>query len=209
MKLTSDSFKDMGLIPGRCAFAVPDAASHIALSENRNPHFTWTGLPEGTRSLALICHDYDVPSKGDEVNKEGLEIPSALPRVDFFHWVLIDLKPAVAAIAEGEFSGGITPHGKPGPAAPHGARQGINDYTSWFAGDKEMAGDYYGYDGPCPPWNDTIPHHYVFSLYALDVERLPIEGRFGGPEAIKAMKGHVLAATKLIGLYSLNPAVPV
>ena len=52
---------------------------------------------------------------------------------------------------------------------PRGARQGINDYTGWFAGDKDMAGNYFGYDGPCPPWNDEIPHRYVFTLYALDV----------------------------------------
>ena len=209
MKLSSDSFKDMAVIPGRCAFAVPDAKNHIALSQNRNPHLAWSGLPEGTRSLALVCHDHDVPSKADDVNKEGREIPSALPRVEFFHWVLVDLKPDSGAIAEGEFSNGITPHGKPGPAAPRGARHGINDYTSWFANDKDMAGDYFGYDGPCPPWNDSIPHHYVFTLYALGIEQLPLHGRFGGQDAIMAMKGHVLAAAKLIGMYSLNPAVPV
>ena len=32
-----------------------------------------------------------------------------------------------------------------------------------------MFGDYYGYDGPCPPWNDELVHRYVFTLYALDV----------------------------------------
>ena len=35
-----------------------------------------------------------------------------------------------------------------------------------------MFGDYYGYDGPCPPWNDELVHRYVFTLYALDVPRL-------------------------------------
>jgi phosphatidylethanolamine-binding protein (PEBP) family uncharacterized protein len=39
----------------------------------------------------------------------------------------------------------------------------------WFAGDNDMRGDYYGYDGPCPPWNDEIVHRYVFTLFALDV----------------------------------------
>ena len=66
---------------------------------------------------------------------------------------------------------------RPGPHAPRGARQGINDYTGWFAGDKDMAGNYFGYDGPCPPWNDEIPHRYVFTLYALDVPRLDVGGR--------------------------------
>ena len=57
------------------------------------------------------------------------------------------------------------------------ARQGINDYTGWFAGNPAMAGDYYGYDGPFPPWNDSLVHHYVFTLYALAVARAPVEGR--------------------------------
>jgi hypothetical protein len=29
-----------------------------------------------------------------------------------------------------------------------------------------MAGSYFGYDGPFPPWNDSLVHHYVFTLYA-------------------------------------------
>jgi phosphatidylethanolamine-binding protein (PEBP) family uncharacterized protein len=44
------------------------------------------------------------------------------------------------------------------------------------------AGDYYGYDGPCPPWNDLRLHHYIFRLYALDVPRLDLQGRFGAAE---------------------------
>lgn len=207
MKLTSESFRDMGAIPGRCAFGVPDPREHLRLSENRNPQLAWSDLPAGTKSLAVICHDYDVPSKGDDVNQEGRSIPAALPRVDFFHWVLVDLAPQGAPISEGEFSSGITARGKKGPDAPRGARQGINDYTAWFAADKDMAGDYFGYDGPCPPWNDTIVHHYVFTLYALGVEKCPLQGRFGGQDALKAIQPHILASAKLTGLYSLNPAV--
>ena len=71
-----------------------------------------------------------------------------------------------------------------------------------------MKGDYYGYDGPCPPWNDTIPHHYVFTLYALDVAQLGVNGTFRGLDVLNAMKGHVLEEAKLTGIYSLNPDVP-
>ncbi len=209
MKLTSDSFKDMGRISGRCAFAVPDPAQHIKLSDNKNPHFAWSDLPAGAKSLVLICHDPDVPSKPDDVNKEGRQIPAALPRVDFYHWVLVELKPNGGPIKEGEFSSGVTPRGKKGPEAARGARQGINDYSAWFAGDKDMAGDYYGYDGPCPPWNDPLVHHYVFTLYALDADRCPVSGKFRGPDVLAAIKGHVLGSAKITGLYSLNPAVKV
>ena len=207
MKLTSEGFKDMGAIPGHCAFAVADPAQHIKLSDNRNPQLAWSDLPAGTRSLVLICHDYDVPSKGDDVNKEGRQIPATLPRVDFTHWVLVDLKPDGAPIAEGEFSSAVTPRGKPGPETARGARQGINDYTGWFAGDKDMAGDYHGYDGPCPPWNDAIAHRYVFTLYALDTLSLDVPARFTGHDVRGAMRGHVLAESSVTGRYTLNPSV--
>ncbi|MBX3665262.1 MAG: YbhB/YbcL family Raf kinase inhibitor-like protein [Burkholderiales bacterium] len=207
MKLTSTSFRDGQPIPAEFAFCAPDAKTHCTLGANRNPQLAWSGLPAGTKSLALICHDPDVPSKPDDVNQEGREIPASLPRVDFFHWVLVDLDPASGAIAAGEFSDAVTPRGKAGPAGPRGSRQGINDYTAWFAGDKDMNGDYHGYDGPCPPWNDSIKHHYVFTLYALDVAKCPVDGRFGGADVRKAIAGHVLGEAKITGLYTLNPKV--
>lgn len=205
MKLSSSSFGDNQRIPGAFAFAVPHATEHVALSSNRNPQFAWNGAPAGTKSFVLICHDPDVPSKGDDVNKDGRSVPASLPRVDFFHWLLVDLPPSVGAIAEGEFSAGITARGKPGPEAKHGARQGLNDYTGWFAGDKDMGGNYFGYDGPCPPWNDEILHHYVFTLYALDYARCPVSGAFKGVDVLKAIEGHALAKASLTGIYTLNP----
>lgn len=207
MILTSDSFIDRGAIPGRYAFAVADPSAHIKLSDNRNPHLAWKDLPAGTKSLALVCHDADVPSRPDDVNQEGRQIPATLPRVDFYHWLLVDLKPDAGPIREGEFSSGVTAGGKNGPAGPRGTRQGTNDYTAWFAGDKDMAGDYFGYDGPCPPWNDSIVHHYVFTLYALDVDTCPVAGNFRGADLLAAIQGHVLGSAKLTGNYSLNPAV--
>ena len=207
MKLTSSSFDDNGAIPAEYAFCAPDPKTHVTLSKNQNPQLSWIEVPMGAKSFAIVCHDPDVPSKGDDVNQEGRVVPKSLARVDFFHWVLVDLPASAVGVNVGEFSSSVTARGKPGPAAPHGARQGINDYTNWFASDKDMAGDYHGYDGPCPPWNDEIPHRYVFTVYALDVARLPLEGRFGGNEVRKAVQGHVLAQASITGRYSLNPAV--
>jgi Raf kinase inhibitor-like YbhB/YbcL family protein len=70
-----------------------------------------------------------------------------------------------------------------------------------------MGGDYYGYDGPCPPWNDEIAHRYTFTVYALDVARLALEDRFDGHAVRKAIVGHVLAEAAITGRYTLNPAV--
>jgi Raf kinase inhibitor-like YbhB/YbcL family protein len=207
VKLNSSSFSDGAAIPAEYAFCAMDPKTHATLSSNRNPHLAWTEVPMGTKSFAIVCHDPDVPSRRDDVMQEGRTVPKSLPRIDFFHWVLVDLPASVVGVNVGEFSSSVTPRGKPGPAAPHGARQGINDYTAWFEGDKDMAGDYHGYDGPCPPWNDELAHRYVFTLYALDVARLPIEGRFGGKEVRDAVRGHVLAQASLTGRYTLNPAV--
>ena len=207
MKLTSTSFADGQKIPGDYSFCIPDPARRVCLGRNRNPQFSWTDIPAGTKSFTLICHDPDVPSRGDDVNQEGRNVPASLPRVDFFHWVLIDLPATVTAIEEAAFSSEITPRGKPGPRAANGGRQGVNNYTDWFAGDHDMCGDYYGYDGPCPPWNDEIVHHYVFTVYALDVDKLPLEGRFGGPQVRDAMQGHILGQASLTGTYTLNASL--
>lgn len=207
MKLTSTSFADGQKIPGDLSFCIPDPTTHVCLGKNLNPQLSWSDVPAGTRSFALICHDPDVPSKGDDVNQEGRSVPASLPRVDFFHWVLINLPAAVNTLEQGEFSKEVQARGKPGPQAGHGSLQGVNNYTDWFAGDNDMRGDYYGYDGPCPPWNDEIIHHYVFTVYALDVDKLPLEGKFGGPEVRAALQGHILAEASLTGTYTLNPAL--
>lgn len=209
MKLVSNSFRDGAAIPAEFAFCAPDAKTHCTLGANRNPHLAWSDVPAGTQSLALICHDYDVPSKPDDVNQEGRTIPATLPRIDFFHWVLVDLDPGVREVKVGEFSSGVTARGKTGPVGPGGTRQGVNDYTMWFASDKDMSGHYFGYDGPCPPWNDSIVHHYIFTLYALDVAKAGVNGTFNGADVRAAIRGHVLAEANITGLYSLNPTVKV
>ncbi|MEO8104034.1 MAG: YbhB/YbcL family Raf kinase inhibitor-like protein [Betaproteobacteria bacterium] len=209
MKITSTSFQNNAPIPAEFAFCAMDAKTHATLSSNHNPHLSWSEVPAGTRSFVVICHDPDVPSKGDDVNLEGRHVPASLPRVDFFHWVLIDVPPSVNNIVAGEFSSSVSAKGKPGPAAKNGMRQGINDYTGWFAGDGDMGGDYYGYDGPCPPWNDEIAHRYVFTVFALDVDRLPVEGRFAGAEVRAAMVEHVLGEVAITGIYTLNPTVRI
>ena len=132
-------------------------------------------------------------------------MPGDLPRVDFYHWVLIDIAASINSIKEAEYSHSVTGKGKRGPSALHGTRQGINDYTGWFSSDPDMAGDYYGYDGPCPPWNDSIIHRYVFTVYALDVETLPIMGRFNGPDAMNVINRHKLGSASILGKYTLNP----
>ena len=208
MDLRSESFRPDSPIPEEFAFARPDPAEHAALSQNRNPQLSWSGVPDGCKSMVLICVDPDAPTVPDDVNQEGRVVPAGLPRADFHHWVMVDIPCTCTGIAAGECSDGVTPGGKSAPANPPGApgaRQGVSDYTGWFAGDPDMKGTYLGYDGPAPPWNDERVHHYHFKLHALDVDRCPVEGEFTGSDVRKAIDGHVLAEATLTGTYTLNP----
>jgi phosphatidylethanolamine-binding protein (PEBP) family uncharacterized protein len=204
MELWSESWTNGDRIPECFAAGRLKPEGGVEFSANLNPHLAWRDLPDGAASMVLICHDFDVPSRPDDVNQPEREVPVDLPRVDFFHWVLIDLPPRPTVIAEGEFSHGFTPRGKPGPATLNGSRQGLNDYTGWFATDATMAGQYFGYDGPFPPFNDSLVHHYVFTLYAVSVARLPVDGVFTGHEVRAALAGRVLGAATFSGTYTLN-----
>ena len=70
-----------------------------------------------------------------------------------------------------------------------------------------MGGQYYGYDGPCPPWNDERLHHYRFTLYATDLARCPVDGAFGCADVQQALQGHILDEASITGSYTLNPAL--
>lgn len=197
---------DGSAIPTAHAFGKPGVDGPFDFGGNRSPAIAWSDAPEGTRSFVILCHDPDVPSSGEDVNQAGKTVPAELPRVDFFHWVLIDVPSATREIAEGSASQGITARGKAIGATAHGVT-GKNDYTNWFASDADMSGTYGSYDGPCPPWNDSIVHHYHFTVYALDVETLGLTGEFTGQDVQKAMQGHILAQAAHVGTYSMNPAV--
>lgn len=207
MLLKSETFAAGSAIPERCGFARQDKAEHIKLSDNRNPQLSWSEIPAKARSLVLIVTDPDVPSSMDHFNKEGVTVPADLPRIEFVHWVMVDIPAYAASIAEGECSDGVIPGGKSAPPGPAGARQGVNDYTGFFAADPEMRGTYRGYEGPCPPWNDERLHHYNFRLIATDLEKCPVDGDFSAAEVLEAIAGHVIEEASLTGTYSLNPDV--
>ncbi|MEZ4225643.1 MAG: YbhB/YbcL family Raf kinase inhibitor-like protein [Polyangiaceae bacterium] len=202
MKIESRSITDGQRIPPQYALGVPGADGPVP-GPNKSPHLAWSGFPAGTKSFAVICHDRDVPSRPDDVNKADRTVPYDLPRVDFFHWVLVDIPLQITELAEGCDADGLTPRGKPAGNTDHG-RRGINSYTDWFAGDDAMAGDYGGYDGPWPPFNDERLHHYTFTVFALDVAALDLPARFTGAEAREKMKNHVLAQASVEGTYALN-----
>ncbi|MFZ1892339.1 MAG: YbhB/YbcL family Raf kinase inhibitor-like protein [Formosimonas sp.] len=211
MKLFSESFPNQGVIPAEYAFAKIDEKTRVKLSNNKNPHLAWSDVPEGTQSFVVLCVDATSPTDAADVNQTDREIPADLPRADFAHWVLINIPADTREILAGEYTQEVTPKGKAGPVIAglkdSPIRHGINDYSHWFAGDHDMAGDYYGYDGPCPPWNDSLVHQYTFTVYALDTVDLPLppDGKLNLASVQRRMHEHILASASWSGVYTLTP----
>ena len=199
MQASSDSFEHRGRIPPEFALGAPGG-----FGGNRNPQIAWRDVPDGTRSFALLCIDTDAPTDASLAGKDGVEIPVAHPRGDFVHWAMVDIPAGVREIVAGSCSDGFDKGGKRAPNGPEGARQGLNDYTGWFAGDDALRGQYLGYDGPYPPPNDLREHRYFFRVFALDVERLDVAEQFTAGDVFRAMHGHVLAEASIYGTYSLH-----
>lgn len=211
MKLWSDSYTEGERLPEKYAFGKHHPEFHIEMSENISPHFVWTGVPDGAKSLAITCHILNAPTNADPTNVIGKFIPVDVARTEYYLWTCVDLPVSTKSIEEGVFSKGITPRGKSGPEGPLGTRQGLNGYTTYFEGkgDKymrgSMIGKYFGYDGPCPPYNDEALHKVRWTLYAMDWERCPLEGEFSSVELLPAMDGHILDQATSDCTYAINP----
>jgi Raf kinase inhibitor-like YbhB/YbcL family protein len=100
----------------------------------------------------------------------------AAPKRVFTHWVLYNVPADAGGLEEG-----LDPS-----TLPEGTRAGINDFEQ------------VGWNGPKPPIGR---HRYFFKLYALDQE-LPELERPTKRDLERAMQGHVLAETELVGTYA-------
>jgi Raf kinase inhibitor-like YbhB/YbcL family protein len=206
LKVKVASIKDGGAIPGKYAFCVPAAQGHSVPGPNISPPISWSKGPKGTQSYVAIMTDTDSPKENrDKMNKEGMTVPSTTARRTFFHWVLVDIPANVTSLKEGAESTARVPHGKPATPAAVGVR-GLNMFNEVFAANEAMKGNYYGYDGPCAPWNDENVHHHHFIVYALSVKSLNMPKDFGGLAVMEAMKDKILAEGKLDTIYTQNPA---
>jgi len=152
LALDSGAFEPNGPIP----------AQYTCEGDDVSPVLSWSGVPSGTESLALIVDDPDAPDP-------------AAPKMTWVHWVLYDIPPSAKGLPEAVEAN----------ALPGGAREGRNDWKRT------------GYGGPCPPIGR---HRYFFKLYALDTKL----GDIGEPtkaQLEKAIAGHVVGETQLIGTY--------
>src|SRR5437762_2574845 len=123
LTLTSSAFAHNGEIP----------TVHTCEGRDVSPPLAWTGLPAGTKSIALIVDDPDAPD------------PKA-PKMTWVHWVVYDLPAGTASVPEAASGGGGGgPAGAGLVGMPAGSREGTNDWKKT------------GWGGPCPP---TGRHRY-------------------------------------------------
>jgi Raf kinase inhibitor-like YbhB/YbcL family protein len=95
LTLTSESFLHEGEIP----------IHHTCEGKNVSPELSWTGVPENTKSLALIVDDPDAPD------------PKA-PKMTWVHWVLYNIPVTATGL----------PAGVDAKQLPHGTKGGLNDW---------------------------------------------------------------------------------
>lgn len=95
LTLTSPNFAPNGAIP----------AKFTCEGDDVSPALQWSGVPAGTKSLALIVDDPDAPD------------PKA-PRMTWVHWVLYNMPPAPGGLAEDIAAAHL----------PAGTREGLNDW---------------------------------------------------------------------------------
>ncbi|MDP6933872.1 MAG: YbhB/YbcL family Raf kinase inhibitor-like protein [Myxococcota bacterium] len=93
--LSSSSFRHQGPIPRR----------NTGQGEDLSPPLSWSGIPQGAESLALVIRDPDVPD------------PDA-PERTWIHWIVLNLPPVAARLTQG-----VDPLD-----LPNGSRLGWNDW---------------------------------------------------------------------------------
>ncbi|WP_420394505.1 YbhB/YbcL family Raf kinase inhibitor-like protein [Acuticoccus sp.] len=162
---------------GLLRLAAPDIAqgtmmpARFAEASSVQPRLTWSGVPEGTKSLALAVTDPDLP---DELGFGR----------SFAHWLVYDITPEVGEIAEG--SSGTD-------RMPVGAKELASDFVTF--GIPGYAAHYAG------PWPPDRPHRYVFTLYALNVPKLELSPEADLPAFSAAVLPATIEQSSFAALY--------
>ena len=136
-----------------------------------SPPLAWSGVPEGTRSFALSITDPDLPP---EFN---------FPRA-FAHWLVHGIPKHVRELPAGASQS---------PLLPAGTWELNSDFVTF-----RIPGFGCGYGGPWPP---DRSHRYVFTLYALQLERLDISPDADLPAFAAAVLPAAIASASFTAVY--------
>jgi Raf kinase inhibitor-like YbhB/YbcL family protein len=99
--------------------------------------------------------------------------PDANKGKGWWHWVVYGIDPGTHSLAAGEPPAGV---------------EGKTDFGTS------------GWGGPCPPPGDP-PHHYVFTLYALNEDLQSASDTLSGPQLLDAIKDHTIGKATLVGRF--------
>ncbi len=108
--------------------------------------------------------------------------PDAPTGSGWWHWVVYNIPATVTKLDRG--AGDASKN-----LLPAGAVQGNTDFGAP------------GYGGPCPPPGDK-PHHYIFTVYALNTDKLDLPAGATAAYVGFNLHGHAIAKAKLTALYS-------
>ena len=197
IEVTSPVFNRVRRIPRDhgCTPKALEAGSNLlanydrtATYANSSPPLEWTGVPEGTVSIALVM-DSDQVVEARDVQVESVASESA-PDNAWSHWVIWNIPADSMGLPEGVATT------TEALAIGSNTRQGVND-------DKTV-----GYSGPCPlpvtvrhagyEGTPKVVFSYFFHVYALDVE-VDLGPETTNDELLKAIDGHVLAGGEIKG----------
>ena len=179
---------------GACALATPlavDAANPVqALTLSSTEFAAGSRIPETFVMNAYGCKGGNVSPalswRGVPAGTKSFALTLYDPDEKgspsgWWHWVVYNIPATVTALPRGAGA-------ENGKLLPKGAEQGRSDLGT-------MA-----YHGPCPDVGQA-PHHYTFTVYALNVEKLDVPPQSSGAMVSYTALGATLAKSTLVGMY--------
>lgn len=140
--------------------------------------FNLYGCQGANLSPALEWSNPPQGTRSFAVTVYDLDVPTG---GDWWHWVIFNIPANVLKLDKGA--------GEPRKGlAPPGAIQTKNDFGQ------------VGYGGPCPPPGDK-PHRYEFTVYALKIDKLPVDGKSPAATVSYYLQQNMVGKATLRGLY--------
>ncbi len=198
LKVTVDGINNGAVIPDDYAYCAVQGSNPSGDGRNMRPTVNWSKGPEGTQSYAIIMVDNDVPTDFTDASKEGKTISKEMKRQAFYHWIQVNIPSGINSVNAGIGRGSNKTQPTVGSTV-------YNDFTKFMAPERQS--EFLGYDGPCPPWNDELMHHYHFIVHALKTDHLSVETTTKTADVVKMIEENSLAHGEVVGNYSLNSAL--
>ncbi|WP_456407087.1 YbhB/YbcL family Raf kinase inhibitor-like protein [Thiolapillus sp.] len=155
----------------------PDISNQVRMKKQQE----YNGFGCDGNNISPALHWNDVPS-GTKSFALTVHDPDAPREGGWWHWVVFNIPPDIRKL---EADAG-------NPASDSMPKQAVQSRTDF--GNP-------GYGGPCPPKGHGI-HHYPFTLYALDTDKLPLGEKALPTQVHDMIRKHTLESSSITGLYS-------